>query len=223
MTETSLAVSLITTCKGRLAHLKETLPAFLAQGAGCEVIVVDYDCPEGAATWVNANHPRDRSPFDGSPFFDTDRLFQRSDKGVRPVMRFKGVRARLLSMLQARDPAQYLRLTAERGYECATLWKIPLIRTGSGVTLETVHSVNIQPPIDVELALAHFKFGPDLDGRIADALLSRNCYRGSIEYDFLKAAVDVLSTELLVFGGSARYAGPTSLESAGLCFVARES
>ncbi|MBK6472014.1 MAG: glycosyltransferase family 2 protein [Betaproteobacteria bacterium] len=60
MTETSLAVSLITTCKGRLAHLKETLPAFLAQGAGCEVIVVDYDCPEGAATWVNANHPQAR-------------------------------------------------------------------------------------------------------------------------------------------------------------------
>lgn len=172
---------------------------------------------------ADRNHPRDRSPFDGSPFFDTDRLFQRSARSLRPVKRFKGVRARLLSMLQARAPAQYRRLTSERGYEHATLWKIPLIRTGSGVSLETVHSVNIQPPFDVELALAHFKFGPDLDGRIADALLSRSYFQGSIEYDFLKAAVDTLSNESLVFGGSARYAGPASLESAGFCFVTRKS
>lgn len=169
------------------------------------------------------NHPRERSPFDGSPFFDTDRLFQRTAKSLRPAKRFKGVRARLLSMLQARDPAQYARLMTERGYEHATLWKVPLIRTGSGVSLETVHSVNIQPPFDVELALAHFKFGPDLDGRIADALISRSYFRGSIEYDFLKAVIDTVGSEPLVYDGSARYAGPASLEAAGLCFVTRES
>jgi glycosyltransferase involved in cell wall biosynthesis len=47
--------SLITTCKGRLHHLKQTLPKMIAQGFH-EVIVVDYDCPDGTADWVRSNH-----------------------------------------------------------------------------------------------------------------------------------------------------------------------
>lgn len=47
----------ITTCRGRLAHLKDALPTFIAQpGAG--TVVVDYDCPDGTADWVAANHPQ---------------------------------------------------------------------------------------------------------------------------------------------------------------------
>jgi glycosyltransferase involved in cell wall biosynthesis len=38
-------VSIVTTCKGRLHHLRRSLPAFLAQ-PDTEVIVVDYDCPD---------------------------------------------------------------------------------------------------------------------------------------------------------------------------------
>lgn len=48
--------SIVTTCKGRLAHLRRTLPAMLAQ-ADAEVIVVDFTCPDGAAAYVAANHP----------------------------------------------------------------------------------------------------------------------------------------------------------------------
>lgn len=48
-------LSMITTCKGRLAHLQRTLPLMAAQGGDCEVIVVDYGCPDGTAAWV-ANH-----------------------------------------------------------------------------------------------------------------------------------------------------------------------
>jgi len=46
----------VTTCRSRLAHLKEALPTFLAQ-PGTSTVVVDYDCPEGAADWIEANHP----------------------------------------------------------------------------------------------------------------------------------------------------------------------
>ena len=49
-------VSIVTVCKGRLAHLKESLPTFLAQ-PNCEVIVVDYDCPEKTAEFVEATYP----------------------------------------------------------------------------------------------------------------------------------------------------------------------
>ena len=49
-------VSFITTCKGRLHHLKETLPTLLAEKPA-QVIVVDYGCPQNTAQWVQENHP----------------------------------------------------------------------------------------------------------------------------------------------------------------------
>jgi glycosyltransferase involved in cell wall biosynthesis len=50
-------VAFITTCKGRLHHLKQTLPQMLAE-APDEMIVVDYDCPDGAGAWVEAEYPQ---------------------------------------------------------------------------------------------------------------------------------------------------------------------
>jgi hypothetical protein len=46
----------ITTCKGRLEHIRQTLPALCAQ-ADCEVVVVDYDCPDGVGAWVRSAQP----------------------------------------------------------------------------------------------------------------------------------------------------------------------
>ena len=51
--------SIITTCKGRLDHLKRTLPRTIAQGAA-EVIVVDYSCPEGTGNYVEEHFPSAR-------------------------------------------------------------------------------------------------------------------------------------------------------------------
>lgn len=50
------SISFITTCKGRLEHLVETLPCLVAQ-PGTETILVDYDCPDRAADWTNLNFP----------------------------------------------------------------------------------------------------------------------------------------------------------------------
>jgi glycosyltransferase involved in cell wall biosynthesis len=47
----------ITTCRGRLAMLKQSLPTFARQ-PGTSCIVVDYDCPEGTAVWVEENYPQ---------------------------------------------------------------------------------------------------------------------------------------------------------------------
>ncbi len=46
----------ITTCKGRLAHLMQSLPRAVGQGLPC--VVVDYSCPDGAAPWVEASFPQ---------------------------------------------------------------------------------------------------------------------------------------------------------------------
>jgi glycosyltransferase involved in cell wall biosynthesis len=51
--------SIITTCKGRLAHLRQSLPRCLAQ-PDSESIVVDYDCPDGTAAAVARDFPAAR-------------------------------------------------------------------------------------------------------------------------------------------------------------------
>ena len=50
-------LSCIITCKGRLEHLKESLPKVCAAGFD-EVIVVDFDCPQSTADWCRANYPK---------------------------------------------------------------------------------------------------------------------------------------------------------------------
>jgi glycosyltransferase involved in cell wall biosynthesis len=49
-------LSVITTCKNRLPHLKQTLPLMLQQPSA-EVIVVDYGCEQGTAAWVKEHYP----------------------------------------------------------------------------------------------------------------------------------------------------------------------
>lgn len=60
MPESAADLSIVTTCKGRLAHLQQTLPAMVGQ-PGAEVVVVDYDCPEGTADWVKRHYPAVRT------------------------------------------------------------------------------------------------------------------------------------------------------------------
>jgi glycosyltransferase involved in cell wall biosynthesis len=57
--EASPEYSIVTTCKGRLHQLARSLPSFLKQ-PDCEVIVVDYSCPDGTASYVNGNFPAAR-------------------------------------------------------------------------------------------------------------------------------------------------------------------
>ncbi len=49
-------LSYVVTCKGRLEHLRQTLPRLTAQ-PDAECVVVDYDCPDGTAEWARANCP----------------------------------------------------------------------------------------------------------------------------------------------------------------------
>lgn len=51
-----VAFSIITVCKNRLTHLKQTLP-LMCQQSLAEVIVVDYGCSEQTGDWVEAHYP----------------------------------------------------------------------------------------------------------------------------------------------------------------------
>jgi predicted glycosyltransferase involved in capsule biosynthesis len=48
-------ISVITTCKGRLHHLRQTLPGWMAQeGGNYEIIVVDYNDPNDCFSYVES-------------------------------------------------------------------------------------------------------------------------------------------------------------------------
>lgn len=50
---------IVVTCKGRLEHLKRSLPISLSHPDWPLVTVVDYGCPEGTFDWcVSLDHPR---------------------------------------------------------------------------------------------------------------------------------------------------------------------
>jgi len=49
-------ISIIVTCKNRLAHLQQTLPHLIAQSHS-ELIVVNYGCTENTSEWIIANYP----------------------------------------------------------------------------------------------------------------------------------------------------------------------
>jgi len=49
-------LDVVITCKGRLAHLKQSLPT-IAHVEGVRIILVDYDCPQKSGEWVKSNFP----------------------------------------------------------------------------------------------------------------------------------------------------------------------
>lgn len=49
-------IAFIVTCKGRLHHLRQSLP-LLARQPGAECVVVDYDCPDQTHLWVAEHLP----------------------------------------------------------------------------------------------------------------------------------------------------------------------
>lgn len=54
----NLRLSFCTTCKGRLDHLKETLPAnlkTLETYPNAEIVILDYDSPDGLEAWIKEN------------------------------------------------------------------------------------------------------------------------------------------------------------------------
>ena len=55
---TNLKISFCTTCKGRLEHLKQTLPANIEACKGypnTEFVILDYDSRDGLEQWIKDN------------------------------------------------------------------------------------------------------------------------------------------------------------------------
>ncbi|MBI1182055.1 MAG: hypothetical protein GC201_16035 [Alphaproteobacteria bacterium] len=181
-----------------------------------------HDCVFGTmvdaypATLAERAYGSDRSPFEGAPYFDADRGFRRRPDSPEAEKVFEGVRARLIAMLKREDPETYHAIFGGRGYLMPALFKVPLVKTGRGIVRRNAHAVNRVPPFDVEVALAHFKFGPDLDAKIADALATRAHYLESIEYEFLHAVTERFGAVDIRCDRTRRFDEPGALAAAGM-------
>jgi hypothetical protein len=163
------------------------------------------------------------SPFAGSPWFDCQPSFTRTQDRIAPVIAGNGVRTRLLRMLATRHPQIYRKLYGTHRYRFAKSWKVPLLKTGIGIRRPDPHIVDVHAPFDIQLGLAHFKFYPGLDRRIRDALERRSHYMGAIEYQFLQASLELLADEPLIFSQSRKYSSPRDLEAADLIWTSGDA
>ena len=175
-----------------------------------------------AETLDDRNYPTSLDPFAGNPYFDAGPYYFWIGLN-QPISFSAGVRTRLLKRLCESHPDKVLALYGGTFPRPQRQYKSPLLKHGSGVTRAGEHMISVAPrPGDAAAALAHFKFCPNLDEKIAVALSERQHFGSSAEYAFLKAAVDFLGGESLVCPETRRFDGPRSLEEAGLLTPPRQ-
>ncbi len=162
------------------------------------------------------NYDPRHSPFDGNPYFDRGPLFEWRPQEHQVKQLLRGVRCRLLKMLLERRPRLTQAIYGNHPIATTKLWKVPLLKHGQGIRRTCDHEVTATPRNGCDLALAHFKFHPGLDAKIAEAIQQRQYYNMSMEYRFLRAALDVLGEESLLSPETCKFAGPGSLVEARL-------
>ena len=161
------------------------------------------------------NFDRKLSPFEGSPLFDAGPLFDWTT-GIMPKQLPSGVRYRLLRRLGEEHPKIISGIYQNHKVSLAKTWKVPLLKHGNGVNRRNDHEIDIQPETSLMGTLAHFKFSPDLDGKIVWALESKSYYNSSMEYLLLQAAIRHFDDESLICGSTRTYKDVDSLVSANL-------
>jgi hypothetical protein len=174
-------------------------------------------------TLDHRNHPRNLDPFACSPYFDVGPYYYWTGS-VWPFRLSGGIRLRLLRMLCEQHVDRIAGIFGGPMPSLGKNWKIPLLKHGWGIVRRADHEISVAPrATDLSAALAHFKFYPDLDAKIDNALREKQYYGGSIEYAFLKAAIELFGGENLVGPETRRFEGPRSLERAGLLNAPRQA
>ncbi|HWA60436.1 MAG TPA: glycosyltransferase family 2 protein, partial [Caulobacteraceae bacterium] len=161
------------------------------------------------------NHPTATPPFEANPYFDAGPYYVwREELIPRPFA--GGVRFKLLRMLHEAYPHEVERIYRGGYPYLAKSWKVPLLKHGAGVRRIADHEIDRTPSTRIAAALAHFKFYPGLDAKVARALAEGQYHAGSVEYAFLASVLDRLAERDLVTWETRRFEGPRSLEASGL-------
>jgi hypothetical protein len=151
-------------------------------------------------------------PFEANRYFDAGPYYHwRQTPEKLPA----GVRYRIMQMLSQRCPEQFWAI-ANDGLTPPHSWKAPLLRNGAGVVRNGDHELSITPSTALTGALAHFKFCPGLDEKVAVALRENQYSSASKHYRYLDMALRTLGDEPLIAPQTRRFEGPHSLVEAAL-------
>ena len=95
--------------------------------------------------------------------------------------------------------------------------KLPLIKAGGKVRLLGSHRASVNPSSEITLALAHFKFTPDVLRRTETAIATKAWSQGSAKYSNYKHLFDLMerSDGSFLCGESRRYEEPRQMEECG--------
>jgi hypothetical protein len=159
----------------------------------------------------------DADPFSLCNWFDALSQVNWPDGAREPhrISREESVRPRMLRKLLADGVDLQAQLPT---YNHAHMTKVPLVHWGPRTQMSSAHHVNVPPTDQVQLVLAHFKFYPGYQARIADAMATGGYWRNSIEYRFLDIATRNLSDWPLAGPRSRRFDSVEDLVTAGLLF-----
>lgn len=186
-------------------------------GAGQEIaraLMLDF-FPASLAALARA--PADQAPFEACPFFDAYESVDWPSGAVDPDRAYLagGVRGRMLAQLKSL-PIDLG--TALDDHELASMHKVPLHKWGPASVMASSHRAHIAATDSIQLVLAHFKFYPGFEKRIADALASKAYWLNSSEYRFLDIATRELVDWPLQGPRSRRFESAQDLVDAGLLY-----
>lgn len=157
------------------------------------------------------------SPFEVCPYFDSGPLYEWDGSRIVPRPFTRGVRARLHRFMATAQPWVMEHIYGRPQPSWMTkCWKVPLLRHGQGITRRGDHEISVPPATNCDVALAHFKFLPGFDRKVAAAVADAQYFGHSLEYRFLQAAIAAVGQGSLLGPESRRYAGPESLVAANL-------
>jgi hypothetical protein len=161
--------------------------------------------------------PMSADPFALCPLFDPWRLLDWPDQAdnVAQISVIDAIRPRMMERLLA--------IGAELGnlaqtYRYANVNKAPLLFWRKETHTISAHRVSVPPSDRVQLVLAHFKFYPGHQRRIADAVSTNVHWRNSSEYRFLEIAVRELADWPLKGPVSRPYRSREDLVKTGLLY-----
>jgi hypothetical protein len=162
------------------------------------------------------NYPPTVDPFDVSIFFDAGPYYSWDPKKIMPDVHHAGVRHRLLQLLAQRCPSDLFAIYGERRISPPAIYKVPLLRHGAGIRRIGDHAIALGTSAANGVALAHFKFSPCLDRKIAVAVEEGQHFKGSVEYKLFALAMAKLPFESLVGPRTRQFTGPDSFVAANL-------
>jgi hypothetical protein len=168
------------------------------------------------ASLSERNHSPNVGPFTHSRYFDAGPYYTFPNGSRHPVAAHRGIRQRLLECLALRYPAELAAIVGKVPPVPPDNIKSPLLLHGAGRVRRGSHVISGDVSGRINVALAHFKFYPGLDAKIAAALRERQYFRGSIEYRLLALALRKLENEDMRVKCTREFDGPDSLAKAHL-------